>query len=46
VAEKEDITMPVLASDLERAVGVRADPASLSPWLIRNGYQRPRARRI
>ena len=37
VAEKEDITMPELASDLEQAVGVRADPASLSRWLIRNG---------
>ena len=39
VAEKADITMPELASDLERAVGVRADPASLSRWLIRNGYR-------
>jgi transposase len=39
VAEKEDITMPELASDLEQAVGVRADPASLSRWLIRNGYR-------
>jgi transposase len=39
VAEKEDITMPELASDLERGVGVRADPASLSRWLIRNGYR-------
>ena len=27
VAEMEEITMPELASDLERAVGVRADPA-------------------
>jgi transposase len=39
VTEKEDITMPELASDLEQAVGVRADPASLSRWLIRNGYR-------
>lgn len=39
VTEKEDITMPELASELERAVGVRADPASLSRWLIRNGYR-------
>jgi transposase len=39
VAEREDITMPELASDLEAAVGVRADPASISRWLIRNGYR-------
>jgi transposase len=39
VAKKEDITMPELASELEQAVGVRADPASLSRWLIRNGYR-------
>jgi transposase len=39
VAEKEDITMPELASELEAAVGVRADPASISRWLIRNGYR-------
>ena len=39
VTEKEDITMPELASALEAAVGVRADPASLSRWLIRNGYR-------
>jgi transposase len=39
VTEKEDITMPELASDLEQAVGVPVDPASLSRWLIRNGYR-------
>jgi hypothetical protein len=31
--------MPELASDLEAAVGVRASPASISRWLIRNGYR-------
>jgi hypothetical protein len=40
VGEKEDIAMPELASDLKAAVGVRADPASLSRWLIRNDYQK------
>ena len=39
VAEKDDITMPELATELGRAVGVQADPASLSRWLIRNGYR-------
>lgn len=38
VAEKEDITMPELAAELEAATGTKADPASLSRWLIRNGY--------
>jgi transposase len=33
VAEKADITMPELAS------GEKADPASLSRWLIRAGYR-------
>ena len=37
VAEKDDITMPELAGDLQAASGVRAAPASLSRWLIRNG---------
>jgi transposase len=39
VAEKGDITMPELAVALELATGTRADPASLSRWLIRNGYR-------
>jgi transposase len=38
VAEKDDITMPELAADLAAATGTTADPASLSRWLIRNGY--------
>jgi transposase len=37
VAEKNDISMPELASELQAASGVKADPASLSRWLIRNG---------
>ena len=37
VAEKEDISMPELACELQAASGVKADPASLSRWLIRNG---------
>src|SRR5271156_52778 len=37
VAEKDDISMPELAGELQAASGVRADPASLSRWLIRNG---------
>lgn len=39
VAEKDDITMPELARELAAACGQRADPASLSRWLIRNGYR-------
>ena len=39
VAEKDDITMPELAADLAAATSTRADPASLSRWLIRNGYR-------
>lgn len=39
VAEKNDITMPELASELAAATGTRAAPASLSRWLIRNGYR-------
>ena len=38
VAEKDDITMPELVAQLEAATGTKADPASLSRWLIRNGY--------
>ena len=36
VAEKADITMPELAAELATASGTKADPASLSRWLIRN----------
>ena len=39
VAEKDDITMPELAAELEAQTGTKADPASLSRWLIRNGYR-------
>ena len=37
VAEKDDISMPELACELQAASGVKADPASLSRWLISNG---------
>lgn len=39
VGEQVDITMPELAAELEAATGTKADPASLSRWLIRNGYR-------
>jgi transposase len=39
VCEQEDITMPELAAELEASSGTKADPASLSRWLIRNGYR-------
>jgi transposase len=39
VAERADITMPELAVKLALATGTRADPSSLSRWLIRNGYR-------
>ncbi len=39
VSEKDDITMPELALALEAETGTKADPASLSRWLIRNGYR-------
>ncbi len=39
VAEKVDITMPELAGALAAATGEKADPASLSRWLIRGGYR-------
>jgi transposase len=39
VADKADITMPELAAELAAATGERADPASLSRWLIRAGYR-------
>jgi hypothetical protein len=31
--------MPELAAELCAATGTKADPASLSRWLIRNGYR-------
>ncbi|RWE26278.1 helix-turn-helix domain-containing protein, partial [Mesorhizobium sp.] len=39
VAEKDDITMPELAAELVTAVGIQVAPASISRWLIRNGYR-------
>lgn len=39
IEEKADITMPELAAELSKATGTRADPASLSRWLLRNGYR-------
>ena len=39
VGEQEDITMPELAGALAAATGTKADPASLSRWLIRHGYR-------
>lgn len=39
IAEKNDISMPELASALAASTGTKADPASLSRWLIRNGYR-------
>ncbi|MER8413026.1 IS630 family transposase [Mesorhizobium sp. M1342] len=39
VAEKDDITMPELAAQLAAATDVQVAPASISRWLIRNGYR-------
>jgi transposase len=39
IAEKPDITMPELSAELLAATGTQADAASLSRWLIRNGYR-------
>lgn len=39
VAKKDDITMPELAAELAAAAGVEIAPASISRWLIRNGYR-------
>jgi transposase len=39
VTGKADITMPELAAELALATGAKADPASLSRWLIRAGYR-------
>ena len=39
VTEKNDITMPELAAELEAAHATRVDPASISRWLIRHCYR-------
>ncbi|MER9852417.1 IS630 transposase-related protein [Mesorhizobium sp. M0106] len=39
VAEKDDITMPELAAEPAAATDVQVAPASISRWLIRNGYR-------
>jgi len=39
IAKKADITMPELSAELATVTGTKADPASLSRWLIRNGYR-------
>ena len=39
VQAQDDITMPELALALEAQTGMKANPASLSRWLIRNGYR-------
>ena len=39
IEEKADITMPELAAEFRQETGTKADPASLSRWLIRNGYR-------
>lgn len=39
VAEKQDITMPELARELDTATGIQVAPASLSRWFIRNDYR-------
>jgi transposase len=39
LAEKADITMSELAAELAAATCEKADPASLSRWLIRIGYR-------
>jgi transposase len=39
VVAKNDITMPELSAELVAATGTKAEPASLSRWLIRNGYR-------
>ena len=48
VAEKDDISMPELAGELHAASGVKADPASLSRWLIRIGlsFKKPSGQRM
>ena len=39
VADKGDIAMPEPAEALAHATGTRVDPATLSRWLIANGYR-------
>lgn len=39
IVEKPDMTMPELSAELSKATGTMADPASLSRFLIRNGYR-------
>ncbi len=39
IEEKADMTMPELSAELLAATGTKADPASLSRFLIRNGYR-------
>ena len=39
IEEKADLTMPELSAGLLAATGTKADPASLSRFLIRNGYR-------
>ena len=39
VAEKDDITMPELAGELAAVCRAKVDSASISRWLIRNGYR-------
>jgi transposase len=39
IEEKAYMTMPELAAGLTTATGTKVDPASLSRWLIRNGYR-------
>jgi transposase len=46
VAEKADITMPELAAELAAATCQKADPASLSRWLIRIGYRYKKRARV
>ncbi len=39
VKEKQDITMPELAAELKAQTGIDVAPASLSRFLIRNGFR-------
>ena len=39
IEEKADVTMPELTAEFAAATGTRADPASLSRFLIRNRYR-------
>jgi transposase len=39
IAEKAAMPMLELSAELAVASGTKADPASLSRWLIRNGYR-------